>query len=203
MNLQANIERLHGWNGFMRGKSSCQHSDQQTFGIHLSDLAECLRKIWSEQSLTSLRARGSQFQANGACRFGNSVTGAGTCIKAQKENRLSSACGLQGKERFVDISKTGNDLVTVLHTQRPNETVDIYRALLCLSVDVIGRFGFNYDLKAVEIFGQEGATPAFLQVRHGSISIRWHDQGRSLLALIGTRMGLRHLLNLEYCARQL
>ncbi|KAK9856118.1 hypothetical protein WJX84_001364 [Apatococcus fuscideae] len=67
------------------------------------------------------------------------------------------------RERFADVSKIGSDLVTVLHTQKPNESADIYRALLCLSVDVIGQFGFNYDLKAVETFGQGGATPAFLQ----------------------------------------
>ena len=84
-------------------------------------------------------------------------------MKGQDEQ----CCGLQCRERFADVSKIGSDLVTVLHTQKPNESADIYRALLCLSVDVIGQFGFNYDLKAVETFGQGGATPAFLQVGHG------------------------------------
>lgn len=68
------------------------------------------------------------------------------------------------RERFADVSEIGSDLVHVLHSQRPSQPVDIYKALLCLSVDVIGQFGFNYDLKAVQTFGNGGGTPAFLQV---------------------------------------
>ncbi|KAK9837888.1 hypothetical protein WJX74_007245 [Apatococcus lobatus] len=67
------------------------------------------------------------------------------------------------KERFADVSEIGSDLVRVLHSQTPSQPVDIYKALLCLSVDVIGKFGFNHDLKAVQTFGNGGATPAFLQ----------------------------------------
>ena len=70
----------------------------------------------------------------------------------------------QCRERFADVSEIGSDLVNVLHSQRASQPLDIYKALLCLSVDVIGRLGFNYDLKAVQTFGNGGVTPAFLQV---------------------------------------
>ncbi len=68
------------------------------------------------------------------------------------------------RERFADVSGIGNELVRLLHSQGTSQPVDIYKALLCLSVDVIGRFGFNYDLQAVQTFGNGGVTPAFLQV---------------------------------------
>lgn len=62
----------------------------------------------------------------------------------------------------------------VLHSQSPSQPVDIYNALLCLSVDIIGRFGFSYDLNAVKTFGNGGATPAFLQAGTWTCAVAAH-----------------------------
>ncbi|KAK9866213.1 hypothetical protein WJX84_000073 [Apatococcus fuscideae] len=66
------------------------------------------------------------------------------------------------RNNFEQICSAGQDMVKVLKGKPPGESVDMFRGLLCVSVDVISRFGFKKDFGAVSSFGGGDGRHDFL-----------------------------------------